>query len=179
MNQLKLWVAPLLLLIMSSLSPFATASIAGWGVVHMGGAIIDSACAIDAGDREQAIDMGNASINQVINKGQGTVIPFSVKLINCVLERHKPNLPDWRYFRVTFDGDADQHGFRIQGQAKGFAIKIMDNVGNVARPGVAMPQSEVSTRSMLLNYSIELIGNNQPIQAGDFFSTVKFKLDYY
>nr|WP_065506544.1 fimbrial protein [Serratia inhibens] len=167
------------MLIMISLSPVATASLAGWGVVHMGGAIIDSACAIAIGDRDQTINMGTVPISQIVRNGQGEDMPFSVKLVNCVLERHRPHLPDWKYFRVTFDGSIDGKGFGVQGEAEGIVIQITDSYGNIASPGVAMPINEIVPGDMLLNYSFKLIGNNKPLRAGDYFSTIKFKLDYY
>ena len=44
---------------------------AGWGKVNMHGAIIDTACAIAAGSRDQTIDMDTIPLGQIIQTARG------------------------------------------------------------------------------------------------------------
>jgi len=150
-----------------------------WGRVNMQGTIIDTACAIAAGSREQAIDMERVPVKDIILDGQGITKPFSIELINCVLTRPNNTLPDWNHFQVTFDGETDGELFSVQGKAKGIALQISDRRGNIATPGKPLPLGGISSGSMQLNYSLRLVSNNQSLLAGDYFSAIRFKLDYY
>ncbi|MGX1960596.1 fimbrial protein [Serratia proteamaculans] len=151
----------------------------GWGRVNMQGAIIDTACAIAAGSREQVIDMETVPVADIIRDGQGVNKPFSIELINCVLTRPNNTLPDWKHFQVTFDGEADGALFGVQGEAKGVALQIADGKGNIATPGKPLPLGDISLGTMQLNYAMRLVSNNRSLRAGVYSSAVRFKLDYY
>nr|WP_232811275.1 fimbrial protein [Serratia proteamaculans] len=151
----------------------------GWGRVNMQGAIIDTACAISAGSREQGIDIGITPVADIIRDGNGGVRHFSIELINCVLSRAESKFPDWSGFQVTFDGDADGELFEIHGGAKGIGLQIVDAAGNVAQPGNPLPIREILPGRMLLNYQMRLVANKQPLRAGEYYSAVRFKMDYY
>lgn len=150
-----------------------------WGRVNMQGAIIDTACAIAAGSREQTIDMDVVPVSDIIRDGQGKTRPFDIELINCIQDHAEINMPDWRQFQVTFDGDGDGDLFGVHGEARGVGLKITDSQGNIATPGSPLPFGNIRPGRMLLNYSMTLVSNNQPLKAGDYFSAVRFKLDYY
>lgn len=151
----------------------------GWGRVNMQGAIIDTACAIAAGSREQVIDMDTAPIADIIRDGRGVASQFSIELINCVLSRAERKLPNWHGFQVTFDGDADGGLFGIRGGGEGVGLQITDAEGNIAQPGAPLPIKGITPGSMRLNYEMRLVANNQPLRAGAFYSSVRFKMDYY
>ncbi|RJF55529.1 type 1 fimbrial protein [Serratia inhibens] len=169
----------ILTLLLSISSAQAARQTQGWGRVNMQGTIIDTACAITAGSREQVIDMETVPIADIIRDGQGITKPFSIELINCVLTRSNNKLPDWRHFQVTFDGEADGELFGVQGKAKGIALQIADGQGNIATPGKPLPLGDISLRAMQLNYALRLVSNNQSLRAGAYSSAVRFKLDYY
>lgn len=173
-------VSPCILMatLMSPAVPAAPSS-QGWGRVNMQGAIIDTACAIAAGSREQTIDMAVMPTGNMMRDGLGNTHAFTIELINCTLERPKPNLPDWRQFQVVFDGDAEGDLFGVHGEAKGIALQISDGLGNIAAPGRPLPLGDITPGSMSINYSIKLVANNQPMRVGNYFSAVRFKLDYY
>ncbi|MEX7634932.1 fimbrial protein, partial [Serratia marcescens] len=78
----------------------AAPKVQGWGRVNMQGAIIDTACAIAAGSRDQTIDMDVLPLGNIARDGQGNTRPFTIELINCTFERPKPNLPNWKQFQV-------------------------------------------------------------------------------
>lgn len=145
----------------------------------MQGAIIDAACAIAAGSREQVIDMDTVPVADIIRDGRGMARYFSIELINCVLSRAESNRPDWKGFRITFDGEADGGLFGMQGGAKGIGLQISDASGNVATPGSPLPLDHISLGSMRLNYEMRLVANQQPLRAGAYSSAVRFKMDYY
>lgn len=157
---------------------YATSAAQGWGKVSMHGAIIDTACAIAAGSRDQTIDMDTLPLGQIIRDGQGMTKPFSIELVNCILERPE-NKPDWKFFQVTFDGYAEGSLFGVQGEARGVALKIKDSNGTPVIPGKPLPMEGIIPGNRVLNYSMTLMPNHQPLKAGAYFSTVRFKLDYF
>ncbi len=158
---------------------FAGSSYFGWGVLNMQGAIIDTACAIAIDSRDQTINMDVVPISEIIRDGQGRSKPFAIELINCVLERPNSNLPGWKQFQVTFEGKAEGSLFGVEGDASGVALKIADKYGNVASPGQPLPREDIIPGSMQLNYTLTLVANNHALKSGDFFSSVRFKLDYF
>ncbi|MBL5905346.1 fimbrial protein [Serratia fonticola] len=151
----------------------------GRGEVTMNGNIIASACAIDTKSVDQTVALALVPISQVIRDGQGELHEFSIKLVNCTLERLDPQLDDWRYFEVTFDGRDDAGLFGIDGNAKGMALQISDRWGNVAAPGVPMAKNDIRPGTMEFKYGLRLVGNNQLMEVGSYHSTVRFKMDYY
>ncbi|MFJ3264859.1 fimbrial protein [Serratia liquefaciens] len=157
----------------------ASSSLQGWGKVNMQGAIIDTACAISVESRDQTIDMEVVPLADIIRDGQGRKKAFSIELVNCVLERPNNKLHDWRQFQVTFDGDAEGDFFGVRGEASGIALKITDESGNVAQPGNPLKPKDIISGDMQLNYYIRLVANNHALKSGDYFSVIRFKLDYF
>jgi type 1 fimbria pilin len=143
----------------------------------MQGGIVDTACAIAVDDREQNIDLGVIPVGDIIRDGQGRSKPFSIDLINCVLER--PGKEGWKQFQVTFEGDGDGRLFGVRGGASGVGLQISDNLGNIVSPGKALPFVDIIPGSMRLNYSLKLVANNHALTSGDYFSSIRFKLDYF
>lgn len=178
-EQIKKTGAFCLLLMPYFISQQAISAGQGEGRVNMQGAIIDTACAIATESREQTVEMDIIPISEITRDGQGRSVPFSIELINCVLERADKHLPDWKQFRITFDGHVDGEMFGINGNASGLALRITDAVGNIARPGEALPPVNILPGNYRLNYAMTLISNQRPLKAGDYFSSVRFKMDYY
>lgn len=147
------------------------------GRVSMQGAVIDSACAIAVESREQTIDMGRVPLSDIIRNGQGRSKDFAIKLINCVLER--PGKINWQQFRIVFDGDADGALFGIHGQASGVGLQITAADGRVITPGELVPATDIVPGDMLLNYTLKLVANRHTLKSGDYFSAIRFRLDYF
>lgn len=160
-------------------STLASISWQGWGKVNMQGAIIDTACSISVNSRDQTIDMETVPVADIIRDGQGRRKAFSIELINCILERPSNNFSDWRQFQVTFDGDAEGNLFGVHGTASGIALKITDEDDNIARPGDPLRPKEISTGNMQLKFNIRLVANSHTLKSGDYFSVIRFKLDYF
>lgn len=168
----------MLLIVFFCMPPPQTAhASAGWGRVNMQGAIIDTACAIAVESREQAIDMGIIPLADIIRDGQGRSKEFSINLVNCTLDR--PKKTDWKHFQVTFDGDGEGGLFGVRGDASGVALKIVDALGNNAVPGKALPLVDIVPGNTRLNYTLRLVANNHTLKAGDYSSSIRFKLDYF
>lgn len=158
-------------------SPVAFAADEGHGRVNMQGAIIDTACAIAVESREQVIDMEVIPFADVLRDGHGRSKPFSIHLVNCLLER--PGKADWRQFQVTFDGEHDGEYFGVYGDAKGVALRITDEYGNHAQPGKSLPLRDLILGDHVLNYTLTLMPNQRALKAGAYFSSIRFKLDYF
>lgn len=152
---------------------------AGWGRVNMQGAVIETACAIDTESRDQTIDMSIAPLSQIIRDGKGATRAFSIRLVNCVLERIDENLPKWHRFQVTFDGRVDNGLFGVDGQARGVALQLADSEGNIVSPGNPTPLMDITAGNRELNYSLRLVSNQQLLRSGEFTSSIRFKMDYY
>lgn len=151
----------------------------GWGRVSMQGAIIDTACAIELGNRDQTIDMAVVPIADIIRDGQGGGKSFVINLNNCELQHSAHQLPDWKNFQVTFDGDAEGDSFKVQGSASGIALQISDIIGNIVKPGKPLPLENIIPGNMTLNYTIKLVKNNHALKSGEYSSSIRFKLNYF
>lgn len=158
-------------------SSHTAAGLAGWGRVNMQGSIIDTACAIAVDSREQSINMGVIPVSDIIRDGQGRSKPFSIHLVDCVLER--PGKEGWKHFKVTFDGDAEAGLFGVHGDTSGVGLQISDGLGNIALPGKALPLTDIVPGNLRMDYSLKLVANNHAVKSGDYFSSIRFKLDYF
>lgn len=148
-----------------------------WGRVNMQGAIIDTACAIAVESREQTIEMDAIPLADIVRDGQGGKKKLSIELVNCTIER--PGKDHWRQFQVTFDGDVEGSLFGVRGAASGIALQIIDVKGNIAKPGEPLPPVDIKPGDMQLNYTLKLVANSHALKAGDYFSAIRFKLDYF
>lgn len=152
----------------------------GHGTVHMNGTILDSACSVDTASRDQTIDMLTQPASDIISAGEGLPRPFSIRLVNCTLNRTSAQpLPDWQYFQVTFDGEHDGQAFGVDGQARGIALQIRDAQDVVAVPGEPMPAGNIAPGDLVMNYTLRLVGDGESMQPGDYHTTIRYKLDYY
>lgn len=149
------------------------------GSVKMSGSIIETACAIDVGSRDQTIDMGSLALTQIRRDGQGPVHHFVIRLVNCVLESPNLNKPSSQYFRVTFDGAHSRGMFHVQGQAKGVGLQIQRHEdGEIAVPGKGMSIQSLTSGSRDLVYQLRLVSNHDSLASGQYASVLRFKLDY-
>ncbi|MDA8478792.1 type 1 fimbrial protein [Citrobacter sp. Awk 4] len=177
--QSKVFILIIITALITLYSHLALSFSPGRGEVSINGQIITSACAIDTKSFDQTIKMKTTPISQIMRDGQSERHYFSITLVNCTLENFNPTLQNWRFFFVTFDGREDAGLFGVDGSAKGIALQISDAQGNIASPGIPMVKNELQPGTMEFNYSLRLIGNNQVMKAGNYYSTVRFKMDYY
>jgi type 1 fimbria pilin len=152
----------------------------GHGHIQVQGSIIDTACAIATGDADQSLDLGTLPASDLVNDGRGPDVPFTVHLVNCVLNGTDIRGNDhWKDVRITFDGRADgQHLFALQGDGHGEAVVITDAAGNEAEPGQPMAATHLSPGSMALRYRLHLAGNHRPLRPGRFYTTLRYFMEY-
>jgi len=150
-----------------------------FGDVDIQGSIISAACTIDIDSRDQSIDMGTIPIGEITRNGRSVAKPFSIRLTNCVLRTADAGLSNGQYFKVTFDGRRDGELIGIDGEVKGIALQVSDDLGNVARPGIPLPSVMLTSNEKILNYSLYLVPNYQDFRSGEYRTTVRFKMDYY
>lgn len=151
----------------------------GHGIVNLRGSIVDTPCAIDTTSRDQSIDMGATPVAVIARDGRSNTRPFSIRLVNCHLDKTPLAQSSWRYFQVTFDGHSRKGVFLLSGGAKGIGLEIADAAGNIARPGIPMMPGALSEGEQRLDYTMRLVSNEEPLRAGGFNSTLRFKMDYY
>ncbi|MFO3759112.1 fimbrial protein [Klebsiella aerogenes] len=149
----------------------------GWGRVNMQGSIIDTACSIAVDSREQTIDMDTTPLSEIIRNGHGQSKRFSIELVNCVIKR--VGKEDWKQFSVTFDGNTDGDLFSINGDASGIALQIFDDYGNVVIPGKSLPALDIAPGKDKLDFKIRVVANKDTLKSGDYFSSIRFKIDYF
>ena len=149
------------------------------GTVNMQGSIIDRACTIATGDLQQSLNLGTLPLSALVHKGKGGEHRFSIHLTDCVLDSGEWRQDARKGFQITFDGPASNALFALEGTASGVALRIRDAAGNNAIPGKALPEQRFSTGDMQLNYTLTPVRNQQPLIAGDYFSTIRFTLDYF
>lgn len=155
----------------------AVSSIRDWGRVNMQGAIIDAACTIAVSSREQTVDMGVIALSDIVRDGQNYSKPFYIELVNCLLHRVKKN--QRAPFQITFDGDKEGNLFSVHGEASGIDLQIIDRQGNIVLPGKALPFVDITPGNARLNYTMKLVKNNNKLIAGNYFSLIRFRLDYF
>ncbi|MGM0513125.1 hypothetical protein BFS14_22035 [Serratia fonticola] len=149
------------------------------GNVDLQGSILNAPCTIDTDSRDQSIDMGVIPVGEINRNGRSAARPFSIRLINCILQHTDPMNHKWQYFNVTFDGKRDGNFIGIEGEAEGIALQVSDELGNIAQPGVPLPSVMLASGEKTLNYSLYLVPNYQKLKGGKYRTTVRFKMDYY
>ncbi|MGL4429835.1 MAG: fimbrial protein [Silvania sp.] len=149
----------------------------GHGRVSMQGSIIDTPCAIATADRDQTINMDESTVGEIIRNGRGPESKFSLELVNCTLPSSSAEKESNR-FRTTFDGPAEGNIFSVVGAA-GIGLQIIDAAGNIAIPGQALPEHLLTAGSQHLEYTLRLVGNGHQLKAGDYYTVLRFKIDYF
>ncbi|WP_336219536.1 fimbrial protein [Citrobacter amalonaticus] len=148
------------------------------GRVSMQGSIIDTPCAIVTDDLEQTIDLGIATMGDIVQNGEGAEHTFSLHFVNCDSGADSASGAGLHEFQTTFDGPAQGDIFNLSG-ASGIGLQISDAAGNIAFPGKPMPSIPLTTDNQRVDYTLRLMGNNHRLKAGNFHSVLRFKVDYF
>ena len=168
------------LFLITCLPLMAIAFTHGHGRVQMQGTIIDTACAIAAGEEDQSISMGTLSVSELMKNGRGPSVPLTVRLVNCVLNGTDiRGIDHWKDVRITFAGEAaGSRRFALRGDARGEALVIADSQGVEAEPGKPMPPVPIEPGNMALHYRLWLTGNNKKIRPGHLNTTIRYFMEY-
>lgn len=148
------------------------------GRVSMEGSILSSACDIDTGDGYQAISMPPETRTYIKRSGEGIPQDFSIRLTNCSLDSLSEPAA-WQYINIIFDGDDDQGMFRVNGNASGVALELLDSEGIEIHPGIAMPWQQESVSDNRLNYRIKLKNNMRNLVVGDYSAIIRYRIEYF
>lgn len=160
-----------------SLPVFATESDNDNGRVKMRGAIIVSACTIDAGNQDQTVDFEQKSITDVMRDQRNATQAFSLRLTNCILSDTLINY-NKRNFDISFDGEKRDGLFNVSGKSRGLAFSIDDAQSHQLQHYLS--SHTVDDSGMALNYIVHFQHNHQTlVEAGDYYSSVRMKMDYH
>lgn len=149
----------------------------GNGIVGMSGSIIDSACSIAVNDENQLITMGPETTGELIHDGHGMPVRFAIHLTGCNLNSRDEGGHRETKFSVTFDGQRDARLFGVSG-ASGFGILIFDQDGNIVQPGIPLPAQPLKPGKQTMEYALELYDDHHRFVAGNWYATIRFKVDY-
>ena len=169
----------LLLLAMSPLSLPACAADALKGRVQLAGSIVDSACTIRVGNDSQMIAFNPLALSGLVSGDISSQQPLTIYISNCITpEKHKNPAPSQR-FKLTFEGQPDGKYFGIHGDAKGIVLQIKDQQGKLISPGMSLEQNTPSSDSLMLNYSLTLVGSGHALEAGEYHATIKLSIQHF
>lgn len=147
------------------------------GQVNLQGSIISNACNIATDDKNQVVDMADETRRDIKRNGQGRINNFSIHLVDCVLNSG-PDKP-WSKFRVTFDG-TDEHGmFKVKGSAEGVSLQLTDTDGHIILRDEPIEYKLISGKDIRLDYQLRLKSNSEELVAGDYQTTLKYRVEYF
>ncbi|MEG6138965.1 fimbrial protein [Enterobacter kobei] len=174
------------LLSLCSLSFLSSAKTFGEGIVKIGGEIIDTPCAISSEDFYQTIEMPVIPISHIRSRTRdnGAVEwiekKFHIRLINCDVDENESFQSKGKVIwnKVSFEGEEYNGDFKFYGDAKGVSLRIYDDKGNKASPGVALPRVSVNDRDNTLNFKLTLADNKKEKVPGAYYANIRFRIDY-
>ena len=152
----------------------------GWdGIALFTGEIVSSACGLVMEDKYQEIDLGYMPIRTIQNSFSGSERKFRLRLHDCDFGRGEENYRV-SHIRVSFDGLQGEtpDKFSVVGQARGINLQILDKDGYPARVGKNMPPLLLNRGEGELDYTLRVVRNGQPLKAGDYYTALRFKVDY-
>ncbi|HHJ1299318.1 PAP fimbrial minor pilin protein precursor [compost metagenome] len=149
------------------------------GHVQLGGSIVDSACNMRVGSDRQTIAFKPMTLNGLLNGDTSSQHSLTLYISDCIASE-KPNDTDVsQRFKLTFEGQPNGKYFAIEGIAKGIALQIKDRQGKLVSPGMVLEHNELSTDSLMLNYSLTLVGVGHALEAGDYHATIKLNIQHF
>lgn len=164
-----------LLAVLSSPAIGALPAHQGQGRVVMNGQVLASACSIHTEDVWQEITFDTHSHHTVLNNGGSLEKPFSLRLVNCRLDNNEGNTG--AAFTVTFDGKPVSENsalFSVDGNARGVALKVVDNNNHVAVPGVEMNSIPLNEEGNRLDYRLQVVASGEDFAEGAWSGSVRF-----
>lgn len=162
------------------------AQAANTGKVHFEGSIAKAACSMDQNSVEQTVKMGQIGDSSLLAGRDSTVkTPFQIKLKDCILPGDKDPA---KTMTITFNGikgaQDDMLQFGPMSSAKNAGVVISYGASTV-KLGTPITIGELKAGAdteYTLDFTSHLRGNNDdaknPIQAGSFFSTANFVVNY-
>ncbi|MDE9538669.1 fimbrial protein [Xenorhabdus bovienii] len=147
--------------------------------VNVSGSVVSTSCTIALEDAWQSLDMGVIPAKKLNQDSVGNQKDIVIKLINCSLAKQSNSeyqLP----VRITFEGQRDlkPHWFHLSGSTQGAVLTIHDSRGYLVRSGESLPAIPVYGNGHELKYKLSLIPNGEPLSPGNYYTALRFKLNY-
>lgn len=185
-----------LLLALSMPAAFAGERVDNWnvdgahGVLHVHGALTESACRLDMATARQTVELGETGTGRLLNVGdRGTPVAVTLRLYDCL--RSGARNRDWRSGNLTWDpvqpavsvgfvAPADVNSPSLIGVrgASGLALRLTDadhrdvRLGSRGKPLLLLPGQNV------LTYYVVPERTGAPLNAGGFQANIDFWLNY-
>ncbi|MFN1150113.1 fimbrial protein, partial [Serratia liquefaciens] len=119
-------------------------------------------------------------IEKIMRDGRGAIRPFSIRMVGCNFSPARTNQQERLAFYITFEGAATNDGlFAVHGQGRGVGLQIANEDGVLAAPGQQITAGKLLPGRNVLNYTLRLVTDRNPLRAGSYRATIRFKLDYY
>ncbi|MGR5283452.1 fimbrial protein [Photobacterium damselae] len=152
------------------------------GKANFKGEVISPTCTISMESAYQAIDLGVLPIRELQYASFGPEKKFYIKLRNCELsDRHlRGDTYSNSQLRLSFDGPKGEtpNQFAMVGLAQGVDLQIIDAHGYTAKVKENLPPVLLYGNEQLLQYSLRVTKNSQPLKAGNYYAAIKFKVNY-
>lgn len=169
-----------ILLVVSS----STGAVTTKGRATLSGEVLASPCSIALNDRFQTVRMGEMALRDFrYGRGRSTQ-DFVIHLDNCGTSRgsgqqgEKTSNPG---IRVRFEGVRGEQPwfFTPTGTAKGVAVVLRDERRELIYPGEYLPAVYPKAyNQQVLKYRLEIVPNGKTMVPGDYYTSLRFNIDY-
>lgn len=149
------------------------------GRVQLGGSIVDSACNMQVGSDRQTIAFKPMALNGLLNSDTSSQQSLTLYISDCIASEKPNDTEASQRFKLTFEGQSHGKYFAIEGVAKGIALQIKDRQGKLVSPGMLLEHNTLSADSLMLNYTLTLIGIGHALEAGDYHATIKLNIQHF
>ncbi|NDJ55754.1 type 1 fimbrial protein [Enterobacteriaceae bacterium 4M9] len=159
---------------------FATTFLPLEGEVDARGELIEAACSIDNLHRDILVEFGDISARDVKEEGEGVLIrPFMVRLTGCTATDMGDGLLRYPYASVTFIGETtNEDPTALLTNGKGLGIRLQDRNGDILTFGQPSPGYALSSDKNILRFTASVVPVQKNVQAGEFYATARFFMDY-
>ncbi|HID9655687.1 TPA: fimbrial protein [Serratia marcescens] len=160
------------------------------GVLHVRGALTESACRLEMKSAYQDIQLGEIATGRLQNVGErGTGVGFELHLQDCLRSSagSLDNLngtvvwaPQQPAVTVSFSAPADPDNpqlVQVQGTS-GLALRMFDPLGRDVRLGSRGQPLLLTPGQNTLAYRVLPERTRAPLAAGSYFASVNFRLSY-
>ncbi|EGQ4575623.1 TPA: type 1 fimbrial protein [Escherichia coli] len=144
------------------------------------GQVIAPACTLAMEDTWQVIDMGETPVRDLQDSAAVPEKKFRLRLRNCELAGAGKQVYTASRVRMTFDGLRGEtpDKFSLLGEAEGISLQILDNQGYPARVGKVMPPLLLNGNEDELKYMLRIVRNGYPLKAGNYYTILRFIVNY-
>lgn len=149
------------------------------GRVQLTGSIVDKPCTVRMGNDTQTITFDPLALNNLINGSSSSHQSLNIYISDCMTSTTSNEVAPLQRFRLLFEGEPEGRNFAIQGAAKGIALRILDKQGKLISPGVSIEHNTGTVDSLLLYYSLTLVGSGHTLEAGDYHATIRLSIQHF